>query len=128
MQTSLSGIAKKAKQNKEHRFGNLYGMLNKEALLQAWKDINRKAATGVDRETATEFGRNLEANIDTLVEELKSKRYKARLVKRVYIPKGKGRLRPLGLPTVSTNYTKTQSPFGKFNHHSPVSSAERAML
>jgi len=100
MQTSLTGIAKKAKQNKKHRFGNLYRMLNKEALLQAWKDINRKAAAGVDRETAEEFEKNLEANLDTLVEELKSKQYKARLVKRVYIPKGNGKLRPLGLPAL----------------------------
>lgn len=100
MQTSLTGIAKKAKQDKKHRFSNLYRMLNKAALLQAWKDINRKAAAGVDRETAEEFEKNLEANLDTLAEELKSKRYKARLVKRVYIPKGKGKLRPLGLPAL----------------------------
>lgn len=84
MQTSLTGIAKKAKQNKRHRFGNLYGMLNKEALLQAWRDINRKAAVGVDKETVEEFEKNLKANLNTLAEELKSKRYKNWLNESIY--------------------------------------------
>ena len=97
MQTSLRGIARKAKQKKNHKFGNLYRLLNKDALYLAWKEINKKAATGVDGETAKEFERNLNANLDTIVEELKSKKYKARLVKRVNIPKGNGKTRPLGL-------------------------------
>ena len=97
MQTSLRGIARKAKQQKNHKFGNLYRLLNKDALYLAWKEINKKAATGVDGETAMEFGRNLNANLDTIVEELKSKKYKAKLVKRVNIPKENGKTRPLGL-------------------------------
>lgn len=100
MQTSLRGIAKKAKQNKNYRFGNLYGLLNKDALYLAWKDINKKAAVGVDKETAEEFGKNLDANLEAVVEELKSKKYKAKLVKRVNIPKGNGKTRPLGLPSL----------------------------
>jgi RNA-directed DNA polymerase len=100
MQTSLRGIARKAKQKKNHRFGNLYRLLNKDALYLAWKEINKKAATGVDGETAMDFERNLNANLDTIVEELKSKKYKARLVKRVNIPKGNGKTRPLGLPAL----------------------------
>jgi len=97
MQTSLRGIARKAKQKKNHKFGNLYRLLNKDALYLAWKEINKKAATGVDGETAMDFERNLDVNLDTIVEELKSKKYKAKLVKRVNIPKGNGKTRPLGL-------------------------------
>ena len=100
MQTSLRGIAIKAKQKKNHKFGNLYRLLNKDALYLAWKEINKKAATGVDGETVMEFERNLDANLDTIVEELKSKKYKAKLVKRVNIPKGNGKTRPLGLPAL----------------------------
>jgi len=100
MQTSLRGIARKAKQNKKYQFGNLYGLLNKEALYQAWRDINKKSAVGVDNESAKEFRNNLDKNLEDLLEELKSKRYKARLVKRVNIPKGEGKTRPLGLPTL----------------------------
>ena len=100
MQTSLRGIATKAKQKKNYRFGNLYGMLNKDALNIAWKQINKKASAGVDRETAKEFERNLTVNLDNLLEELINKNYKAKLVKRVYIPKGKGKFRPLGVPAL----------------------------
>ncbi len=100
MQTSLRVIATKAKQNKNYKFGNLYGLLNKDALYQAFKDINKNSATGIDKETTREFVKNLDANPEELVEELKGKRYKAKLVKRVYIPKGNGKTRPLGLPTL----------------------------
>lgn len=100
MQTSLRGIARKAKQEKKYKFGNLYGMLNKEALYLAWKEINKKASAGIDKETAKDFERNLSENLENMVAELKSKTYKAKLVKRVNIPKGNGKYRPLGLPAL----------------------------
>ena len=101
MQTSLRAIAKKAKEHKDHRFRNLYGMLNVNTLTEAWKNLNKKAAPGVDGVTADEYAKNLASNIQTTVVELKEKRYHAKLVRRVYIPKGEGKLRPLGLPAVS---------------------------
>ena len=52
MQTSLRGIARKAKQEKKYKFGNLYGLIDKNALYKAWRKINKKAAAGVDKETA----------------------------------------------------------------------------
>lgn len=70
MQTSLRGIATKAKQDKKHRFGNLYGLLDKNALYSAWRDINKKAAAGVDKITAREFEKNLDHNLNELLEEL----------------------------------------------------------
>jgi RNA-directed DNA polymerase len=100
MQTSLQAIAEKAKRLKSYRFQNLYGMLNEEALREAWKSIKKKAAPGVDGQTAAEYGKDLEENIKNTVEELKGKRYKARLIRRAYIPKGKGKLRPLGILVV----------------------------
>lgn len=100
MQTSLRGIAKKAKQQKNYKFGDLYRLLDKNALYLAWKDINRKAAVGVDKETAKEFEGNLDGNLNELLNVLKSKRYKAKLVKRVNIPKGQGKTRPLGIPAL----------------------------
>ncbi|MGI6450568.1 MAG: group II intron reverse transcriptase/maturase [Desulfitobacteriia bacterium] len=100
MQTSLRGIATKAKQDKKHRFGNLYGLINRQALYQAWADINKKAAAGVDKETAKEFTKNLDHNLNELLTTLKEKKYKAKLVRRVHIPKGDGKTRPLGIPAV----------------------------
>jgi RNA-directed DNA polymerase len=98
MQTSLRGIAKKAQEQKKHRFGNLYEMLNEENLLDCWQYIRKDAACGVDRVSAREYEENLEENIRNLVERLKRKSYRAKLVRRQYIPKGGGKMRPLGIP------------------------------
>jgi len=100
MQTSLQGIAKKAKLNKKYRFRDLYRLLNEENLLDSWKYLNNKAASGVDRISMKEFEANLPNNIQGLVTSLKEKRYRAKLVRRVNIPKGKGKYRSLGIPTI----------------------------
>jgi retron-type reverse transcriptase len=90
MQTSLQGIAKKARTNKDHRFGNLYEMLNEENLLDSWQYIRKNAACGVDKVSAREYEKNLKENISGLVDRLKSKSYKAKLIRRQYIPKDNG--------------------------------------
>lgn len=100
MQTSLQGIAKKAKGQKGYRFRNLYGMLNEEFLKDCWRYIRKDAAYGVDRISARQYEGNLEENIKHLVERLKRKSYRARLVRRHYIPKGEGKFRPLGIPAI----------------------------
>jgi RNA-directed DNA polymerase len=100
VQTSLRGIAKKAASQKKHRFGNLYEMLNEGMLQDSWRFIRKDAAYGVDRVSAQEYEQNLGENIRNLVERLKRKRYRAKLVRRQYIPKGDGRMRPLGIPAI----------------------------
>jgi RNA-directed DNA polymerase len=92
MQTKLLGIANKAKREKKHRFRNLYGILNAEFLGECWKNINKRSATGVDEVSAREYRAHLSENIGNLVERLKAKTYRAKLVKRHYIPKGEGEL------------------------------------
>jgi RNA-directed DNA polymerase len=98
--TSLWAIANKAKADKHHRFRDLYRCLNAEFLLDCWSDLNKDAASGVDGVTAQSYAENLQTNIEGLVERLKSKRYRAKLVRRVYIPKEKGKERPLGIPAL----------------------------
>ena len=100
MTTSLQGIASKARRNKKHRFRNLYGMLTERFILESWTELNRTAAPGHDRVSARDYARNLGGNVKNLLERLKEKRYRAPLVRRVYIPKAKGKQRPLGIPTV----------------------------
>ena len=98
VQTSLQGIAKKAAEQKEYRFRNLSTMLNQELLVDSWRLIRKDAAYGVDQVSAQEYEQNLEENVRQLVERLKRGSYRAKLVRRRYIPKGDGGKRPLGIP------------------------------
>ena len=97
VQTSLQAIALKAEMQPGYRFQNLFGMLNEELLQDSWRFIRKDAASGIDRVSADDYEQNLDENINQLVEELKQKRYRAKLVLRRYIPKGNGKFRPLGL-------------------------------
>ncbi|XPS88446.1 putative RNA-directed DNA polymerase (reverse transcriptase) [Desulfosarcina variabilis str. Montpellier] len=105
MQTSLRGIAKRAKEAPKHRFGNLYSLLNEANLRWCFPQFNRKAAPGVDRVDWDAFGEELEENVGRIALDLKEKRYKAKLVRRSYIPKSGDRKRPLGIPTVNSYCT-----------------------
>lgn len=100
MQTSLRGIAKRAKEDPKHRFGNLYSLLNKENPYWCLSQLNVKAAPGVDRVDWAAFTGDLSGNVGRLASELKERRYKAKLVRRSYIPKPGGKQRPLGIPVL----------------------------
>jgi len=102
MPTSLQGIAQKAARHKGYRFRNLSGMRNEDFLKQCWRDIRQDAAAGVDQVSAQEYEQHRDENIHHLVERLKQKRYRAKRVRRQYIPQGDGTLRPLGIPMLSS--------------------------
>jgi hypothetical protein len=76
MQTFLQGIAKKAREQPQHRFGNLYELLNETFLHECWHDIRKDAAYGVDRVSAEDYEQHLDENIHHLVERLKQKHAK----------------------------------------------------
>ena len=61
----------------------------------------------MDGVTFQEYEKNLEANLAGLVGRLKRKAYRARLVRRKYIPKGQGKLRPLGIPVLEDKLVQT---------------------
>ena len=107
MQTSLRRIANKARKDKGHRFQNLYRLLNEQFLEQVFHRLNKKAASGVDQVSYHEYGADLNVNIQRLVERLKSRRYRAKLVRRKNIPKGEGRTRPLGIPALEDKLLQT---------------------
>ena len=95
--TSLRAIANKAVQEKTHRFGGLYRLLNQANLRECFLQLRKDAAPGVDGVTYEEYEKNLDENLRSLVQRLMNKSYRARLVRRKYIPKGNGKLRPLGI-------------------------------
>src|ERR1035437_2295307 len=80
VQTSLHAIALKAEIQPGYRFQNLFGMVNEEMLKDSWRFIRKDAAFGIDRVSADEYEQNLDENIHQLVEDLKQKRYRAKLV------------------------------------------------
>ena len=100
MTTTLNTIAFKAQTHPKHRFQNLYGLLNTDSLYQSWGQLNKKAAPGIDGITMPKYQDKLIENIDRLGHQLKQKCYRVNDIKRIFIPKSNGKLRPLGLPTV----------------------------
>jgi retron-type reverse transcriptase len=100
MPTSLQGRAEKAKRQATYRFRNLDGRLTEERLKDCWRDIRKDAAYGVEEVSAQASEQDLDEHISDLGERLKRKRSRAKLVSRHDLPKGDGRLRPLGRPAV----------------------------
>lgn len=99
--SKLRLIAEKAKQHKAMKFTSLMHIIDEELLSECYKMLKKRAASGIDGITVKAYGDNLTHNIKRLVERLKSKTYKSRSVRRVYIPKpGKTEPRPLGIPCV----------------------------
>jgi RNA-directed DNA polymerase len=90
----------KAVQAKEHRFGGLYQLLSEANLKECFEQLRKEAAPGVDGVTYRAYAENLEVNIRDLVQRLKNKSYRAKLVRRQYIPKENGKMRPLGIPAL----------------------------
>jgi retron-type reverse transcriptase len=74
--------------------------LNKQMLHLAWKGLKKNAAIADEAITVKEYGADLDTNLEALVERLKQKRYRAKLIKRRYIQKQNGRKRPLGIPAL----------------------------
>src|SRR5438105_2251668 len=101
MQTSLQGIANKARMKKEHRFENLIALVNVENTVDCWKLLNKRAAYGMDKVSAEEYGENLQQNVEELISQVKKGKYRAKLIRRQYIPKANGKLRGLGIPATS---------------------------
>ena len=104
-QTFLRTIAEKASTDKHHRFGDLYRWLNQDVLRLCFFRLRKDAASGVDGVTYQEYEKNLEANLADLEGRLRRKAYRARLVRRKLIPKGNGKMRPLGIPMGSSYCT-----------------------
>lgn len=100
MTTELDAIAFKSRTHSKHRFQNLYGQLNANALYRAWGSINKQSAAGIDGVSPPDFERHLPQNIQRLTDQLRTRAYRVDEVKRVFIPKANGKERPLGLPTL----------------------------
>src|SRR5580693_8058340 len=96
--SALERVRQAAKKDKQLRFtALLHHIYNLETLRMAYFRLKKEAAPGVDGETWRHYGEQLEVNLQDLSERLKRGAYRAKPVRRVYIPKADGRQRPLGV-------------------------------
>jgi len=97
--TKRERIAELARQNPAMVLTSLNHYLDEEWLRYAYELTRKDGAVGIDGQTAAQYEENLEENLRSLLERIKSGRYHAPPVRRAYIPKADGTKRPLGIPT-----------------------------
>ena len=101
LKAATDRIRQVAAKDKEMRFTTLWHhVYSIDRLREAYFGLTRKSAAGVDGVTWHGYGEDLEANLQDLSARLKRGAYRARPVRRVFIPKPDGRQRPIGVPTL----------------------------
>jgi RNA-directed DNA polymerase len=85
--------------------GKWFSLIDKaykpQVLINAWSKVRaNKGASGVDKISIQKFEANQDQHLEELADELKTGTYQPKAVRRVYIPKEKGKFRPLGIPTI----------------------------
>lgn len=97
--TKLQRIAELARQQPSVALTTLAHHIDLEWLTEAYRRTRKDGATGVDRQTAEQYARDLEGNLQRLLDRFKAGTYVAPPVRRVHLPKEDGRTRPIGIPT-----------------------------
>jgi RNA-directed DNA polymerase len=95
----LQRIAEMAREHPERAFTNLAHHIDLDWLHEAFRLTRKSGAAGVDGVTGASYQQDLARNLQELLDRFKSGAYRAPAVRRVHIPKGDGRTRPLGIPT-----------------------------
>lgn len=99
--TKLERIAKLAREVRGVPLTTLAHHIDIDWMNEAFRRTRKDGATGVDGMTADEYARDLQTNLRSLIERAKAgDPYRAPPVRRVHIPKGDGRTRPIGIPTL----------------------------
>ena len=99
--TIQARIAETARKHPQGSLTALNHHLTEELLQEAYRQLRKNAAPGIDGVTTREYGARLMERLPGLIDEIKSGRYRALPARRGYLPKpGKAEKRPLGIPAV----------------------------
>jgi RNA-directed DNA polymerase len=98
--TNLARVGERAARNKGERFVNLMNHIRVPVLKEAYFRLRKNAAPGIDGETWRSYGEQLDVRLADLQDRIHRGSYHPPPVRRVHIPKGDGRTRPLGIPTL----------------------------
>ena len=97
-------LAQTAQENPQHRFTNLYSLMHWDYWIRCAAEVvlarPGSSTAGVDGQTRFYFKDRYDEQIAIIVESLKRKTYQPQPVRRVHIPKGHGKMRPLGIATL----------------------------
>jgi hypothetical protein len=93
----LMKVVERAQREPEGRFHSLAHLIDVPALLRAYHRIRKDGAVGVDGVTKEQYGQKLQENLESLHRRLKAKQYRHQPIRRVHIPKDKGKTRPIGI-------------------------------
>jgi RNA-directed DNA polymerase len=96
--TKLQRLAEQAKRDPERVFTNLAHLIDEDFLREAYRRTCKSSAPGIDEVTAKRYAEHLDDNLHDLHERLRTGRYQAAPVVRVWIEKEDGGSRPIGKP------------------------------
>ena len=97
MSPQLQKVVERARREPQGRFHSLAHLIDVPALMRAYHRQRASAAVGVDGITKGQYGQDLVGNLEDLHARLKAKTYRHQPIRRVYIPKGQGKTRPIGI-------------------------------
>jgi RNA-directed DNA polymerase len=97
MSPELLKVMERAKRDPSMRFFSLAHLLDEQGLRRAYDRLRKDAAVGVDGITKEQYGQELERNLRELHGQMRSMRYRHQPIRRVHIPKDKGKTRPIGV-------------------------------
>jgi len=98
--SALDRVREAARRDRKQKFTALFHHITADLLCEAFRALHRKASPGVDGVTWQQYEENLEANLRDLHARLHRGAYRAKPLRRVYIPKADGRQRPLGIASL----------------------------
>lgn len=95
--SALARVRQTAMSRKEIKFTSLMHHVTKDLLRECFYALRKNASPGVDNVTWEEYAHELEARLTGLHDRVQAGKYRAKPVRRVYIPKANGQKRPLGI-------------------------------